>query len=88
MTVSDFNRHSFSAPSATPVLPWWAQLFAWPGRLVGGGVGGQRVASDPLVRLSDRELNDLGLERGPYDAGRYCDPAVRRAQRWLSTLPD
>lgn len=90
MTVSDSHRHSFPAPSATPVLPWLAQLFALPGRLVGRGAEGRRrrVANDPLVRLSDRELNDLGLERGPYEADRHCDPAVRRAQRWLSTLPD
>ena len=89
MTNPDFSRHSFHTPSASPVLPWWAQLFALPGHLVSRRVERphRRGASDPLVPLSDRELNDLGLEKGPYEAGRHCDPAILRAQRWLSTLP-
>ena len=89
MAISDLDRHSFPASSATPVLPWWAQPFALPGRLAcdTGERHNRQVARDQLAHLTDHQLNDLGLERGPYKAGRHDDPEVRWAERWLSTPP-
>lgn len=90
MAISDLDRHSFPASSATPVLPWLALLFAAPGRLFGGCVapGERRATSDWTVHLSDHELMDLGLTPGPREGRRSHDPAVLRMQRWLGTFPD
>lgn len=90
MAISDFNRDSFPASSATPVLPWWAQLFALPGRMVIDVVDWRRrrAARDQLERFSDHQLRDLGLERGLGEARRSDKSDVRRAQRWLSTPTD
>jgi len=90
MTVSAFSRHSLPASSAAPVLPWWAEVLALPGRVACGLVERRhrRDASDRLARMTDHQLSDIGLRKGPLDARRSNDLDVRRAQRWLSTPPD
>ncbi len=89
MAITNLNRHSVPASSATPVLPWWADLLALPGRLFGEGIAPRTRwdVSNWTAYLSEHELMDLGLMPGHRDGGRSHDPAFLRAQRWLGTFP-